>query len=92
MVLGEFPADELVVNVAVDGEEGGDLGEGVGHGQTADVAGMPDFVAFLQMMKDAIVHVSVGVAKESNPHRCKLATDVRLAPSWRFGWERWTNR
>jgi hypothetical protein len=53
---------------------------------------MPDFVAFLQMMEDAVVHVSVGVAEESNPHGCKLATDVRLAPSWRFGWERWTDR
>ena len=92
MVLREFTADQLVVYVAMDGEEGGNLGEGVGHGQAANVAGMPDFVAFLQMVEDAVVHVSVGVAEESNPHGCKLATDVRLAPSWRFGWERWTNR
>ena len=92
MVLREFPADKLVINVAVDGKEGGNVRQGVGHGETADVTGMPDFVACLQMMEDAVVHVSVGVAEESNPHGCKLATDVRLAPSWRFGWERWTDR
>jgi len=91
-VLREFTADQLVVYVAMDGEEGGNLGEGVGHGQAANVAGMPDFVAFLQVMEDAVVHVSVGVADESDPHGCKLVMDVRLAPSWRFGRERWTNR
>ena len=92
MVFREFPADKLVINVAVDGKEGGNVGQGVGHGRTADVTGVPDFVAFLQMMEDAVIHVSVGVAEKSNPHGCKLATDVRLAPSWRFGWERWTDR
>ena len=92
MVLWEFPPDELVVNVAVDGKEGGNVRQGVGHGETADVTGMPDFVACLQMMEDAVVHVSVGVAEQSNPHGRKLATDVRLAPSWRFEWERWTDR
>ena len=53
---------------------------------------MPDFIASRKMMEDAVVDVTVGVADESNAHGCKLATDVRLAPSWRFEWERWTDR
>jgi len=45
---------------------------------------MPDFIAPGQMVKDAVIHMAMGVAYEPDAHGRKLATDVRFAPSWRF--------
>ena len=84
LMFGKFPTNELIVDVSMYSQQGSYCGQRVGHGQAANVSGMPYFIASRQMMEDAVVDVTVGVTDESNAHGCKLATDVRLAPSWRF--------
>ena len=84
MVFREFPSNELAINVAVHSNEGGHFSKCVRHAQVTDVPRMPDFIAGGQMVKNAVVHVAMGVADESDSHGCKLTIDMRMARSWRF--------
>ena len=62
------------VDVAIDGAQGPEAGEAVGHLGGADVAGVPDFVARLEVPQVAVVPVAVGVREES--YSChKLQSD-----------------
>ena len=83
LVFGEIPAKQLIVDVAVNHHQRGHLGQGVGDPEVPDVSGVPDLIAPFQMMEDAVVDVTVGVADQSNAHGAKLRMDARTAPSWR---------
>ena len=54
-------ARKLVIDVAIDCPNLGDVCQGIGHMEVANVAGMPDFIAALDMPFDAVVDVAVGV-------------------------------
>ena len=84
VVFRKIAANELVVDVAVHGHQWGHLGKGVGDPEMPDVAGMPDFIAPVEVMQDAVVDVTVGVADESDAHPAKFRMDARTAPSWRL--------
>lgn len=58
----------VVVDVAIDGPDGGHGGQPVEHLEAADVAGVPDFCAALEVVEDAVVEVAVGVGKDADAH------------------------
>lgn len=84
LVFGKVPPEELVVDVAMNHHRWRHLCEGIGDPKMPDVSSMPDLVAFRQVMQNAVVDVTMGVADESNAHGAKLGPDARTAPSWRL--------
>ena len=50
------------VAIAADGTEGSEGGEFLGHLDTADIAGVPDFVAGLEIMEIFLVPIAVRIA------------------------------
>ena len=54
------------VDVAVYGAQGAESFQLVCYLTGADIAGVPDFVAFFKVLKDAFVQVGVGVGEEAD--------------------------
>lgn len=59
--LGKFRTRAVVVDVAINGAQGRNRRQGIGHGEVPDVARMPDFIHLAQVVQDAVVHVAVGI-------------------------------
>ncbi len=83
LMFGKIAPNQMVINVAVHCHQGLEQGQGIGHLEVPDISGMPDFIAARQMMQDAVVHVTVGVAEKANPHGGNFVQMARLSPSWR---------
>ena len=64
--LWEEAAQFLPVDVAVDSTQGAEVGQSLGHLQGAYVAGVPDFVAGLEVLQVSVVPPPVGVRQESD--------------------------
>lgn len=84
LVFRKMPADQLVIDIAMDRHQRGQGGEGIRDGEIPNVPGMPDLIAFLEVMEDAVIDMAVGVADEADAHAPKFDHVMRLAPSWRF--------
>ena len=70
-VFRESPAHRRIVDVAVYGAQGAESFQLVCYLTGADIAGVPDFVAFFKVLKDAFVQVGVGVGEEADSfHGC----------------------
>lgn len=69
LMLRKIASDQLVIDIAVDGDQWGPFGEGIGHREATDVPGMPDFIAFREVMQDPVIHVSMGVTDQTDAHR-----------------------
>lgn len=55
------PTDFVSINIAIYGLDRGHSFQGVGNAEIANVAGMPDFIDFFQMLENTIIDVTVGV-------------------------------
>ncbi len=83
LVLGKIPADQLVIDVAVDGDKGLQFRQCIGDPEISNVTGMPDFIAGGEVMQNAVIHVAVRITDQPDVHVGNFAHVMRLAPSCR---------
>lgn len=74
--LRKFRPNSVVVDVAKNGPQWRDLGQGIGHIQRSDVPRVPDFIDCAEVMKDAVVEVAVGVRKQADAHGNEFRAQV----------------
>lgn len=55
-----------MINIAVYGAEGPKLFELLGDAQTADVTGVPNFIAFVEVLENIVVEVAMGIREETD--------------------------
>lgn len=84
LMFGKIPAQELVVNVAVYRNQGGHGCQRIGDFEVPNVPRMPDFITRGEVMENAVVHMAVGIADQSNAHASNFGFTARMSPSWRF--------
>ena len=84
LMLRKIPAEELIVYVAVDSNEGFHCSNRVGDFEIANVARVPHLITRGEVMQDPVVDVTVGIAEQSNAHAANFGLVIGFTPPLAF--------
>ena len=66
LILGKLLSDMHIVNISMDGAQGFQCFDPIGHVKRTYVSRMPHFIGFYNIFKNSIVDIPMGIGKEQN--------------------------